>query len=97
MANPSIADLTVSALNAMASSPDGMMSLPDLSTHLETRLGSTEEAASDSRSAESQQFQDTMQTLVSGPEGLVSSGYATQDSTGGRLQITPAGRAFVGR
>ena len=97
MANASVADLTVSALNALASSPDGMMTLADFSSHLETRQGSSEQKAADSTSTQSRQFQETVQALISGTGGLVENGYATLDSTGGRLQITSAGRAFIGR
>ena len=91
---PNSADLTISALNALASSPDGTMTLADFSAHLETRHGSDDEAASDARSVQSRSFQDDVQTLLTDLEGP---GYATRDSTGGLVQITPVGRAFIGR
>ena len=34
-----IEDLEITALNTMAASPDGAMTLSDLTAHLETRLG----------------------------------------------------------
>lgn len=97
MADSSFGDMTVSALNALASSPDGVMTLPDLSAFLETRFGSTEQVAEDARSSQSRQFQADVQSLLSGSEGLVEQGYATLDNTGGLVRITAEGRAFVGR
>lgn len=97
MADASVEDLVIPALSALASSPGGLMSLPDLSTHLETRHGSSEQDAQDSRSPQSQMFQGTVKALLAGPGSLVDRGYATLDETGARVQITEAGRAFIGR
>lgn len=90
----SSSDLRITALNALASSPDGIMTLADFSAHLETRHGSTEEDAGDARSTQSRDFRGDVQVLLTDLEG---EGYALRDSTGGRIQITPAGRAFIGR
>ena len=43
-------DLEITALNAMAASPDGAMTLSDLTAHLETRLGSSDEESKSTQS-----------------------------------------------
>ncbi len=93
-------DLIVTALNAMAASQDGWTNMHDLMAHLETRLGSTDEEAKDSRSTQSRSFRETFMRLVSaggGSGSIIDRGFAQYDDTGGRLQITDAGRRFIGR
>lgn len=97
MADASVDDLIIPALSALASSAGGVMGLPDLATHLETRHGSSEQEAQDSRSPQSRKFQETVKALLAGPGSLVDQGYATLDETGARVRITEAGRAFIGR
>ena len=99
MADASLEDLTISALNALASSPRGQMTIPDLVTHLETRQGPTDEEANDAQSPQSREFLSTVQGLVAseGRGSLIAHGYAVLDSTGGMVQITDGGRAFIGR
>ena len=95
MAQPN--ELEVSALNALAASPDGM-TLSDISSHLETRFGSTDEASKSAQSSESKGFQDSVMRLLSsdpGSGGLVERGLATVDETGGLIRITDAGRLIV--
>ena len=93
-------DLVVTALNAMAASQDGWINVHDLQAHLESRLGSTDEGAKDSRSSQSQSFRTAFEKLVSAEAGsgsIVDRGLARSDEHGGRLQITEDGRRFVGR
>ncbi len=98
MADPD--DLMVTALNAMAASKDGWINVHDLMAYVETRLGSTDEKAKDSQSSQSRSFRETFMRLVSaggGSGSIVDRGFAQFDDTGGRLQITEAGRRFIGR
>ncbi len=98
MTNPE--DLMVTALNAMAASQDGWTNAHDLMAHVETRLGSTDEEAKDPQSQQRRSFRETFMRLVSaggGSGSMVNRGFAQFDDTGGRLQITEAGRKFIGR
>ena len=93
-------DLVVTALNAMAASQDGWINVHDLQAHLESRLGPTDEQAKASQSPQSQSFREAFGKLVSAEAGsgsIVDRGFAQSDERGGRLQITEAGRQFVGR
>ena len=93
-------DLVVTALNAMAASQGGWINVHDLEAHLETRLGSPDEEAKDSQSPQSQSFRKAFDQLVSSTAGsgsIVDRGFAQADENGGRLQITEAGRKFIGR
>ena len=98
MADDDLDTLTTAALNALASSPGGM-TVPDLVTHIETRHGPTDEAAQDARHPATQDFLSKLQNLVKagGQGSLIDRGFATADATGGLVQITDAGRAYVGR
>lgn len=93
-------ELVVTALNAMAANQDGWINAHDLQAHLESRLGSPDEEAKDAQSSQSRSFRAAFDELVSaepGSGGLVDRGFARSDEAGGRLQITEAGRRFVGR
>ena len=94
-----IEDLRTTALNAMAASPGGVMTLSDLTAHLETRLGSTNEGSKSAQSPESESFRDDMSRLLSVEQGsgsLLDQGFATVDDTGHILRITAAGHDFIG-
>ncbi len=94
-----IEDLEITALNAMAASPDGVMTQSELIAHLETRLGSAEEGSKSAQTAESQSFRRDVGRLLSGEPGsggLIDRGLATVDDTGHMVRITAAGHAFVG-
>ena len=99
MADDALDTLTTTALNALASSPGGQMTVPDLVTHVESRQGPTDEAAQDATSPETRSFLATLQGLVhTGGEGsLIDRGLATADESGGLVSITQAGRDYVGR
>ena len=100
MAIANFEDLTIPTLNALASSPNGTMTLGDLMSHLETRYGSTEEGADDAQSPQSRTFADQVRAMLSdggGAASLVSRGFVTIDNTGALVQITPEGRRFIGR
>ena len=97
---PDPEDLVVTALNAMAASQDGWINVHDLQAHLESRLGSSDEGAKDSQSPQSESFRRAFGALVSATPGsgsIVDKGFARADENGGRLQITEAGRKFIGR
>ena len=94
-----IQDLETTALNAMAASPDGAMTLPNLIAHLETRLGSSNERSKAAQSPESRSFRDDVGRLLSveqGSGGLLDRGLATVDNTSRMVRITAAGHDFVG-
>ncbi len=94
-----IKDLEISALTALAASPGGAMTLPDLTAHLEARLGSTAETSKSAQSPESQNFRQDVLRLVSAERGsgsIVDRELATLDDTGGMVRITDAGHAFIG-
>ena len=92
-------DLEITALNAMAGSPGGTITLSDLTAHLETRLGSSNEGSKSAQSPESESFRGDMQRLLSveqGSGGLIDRGLATLDKTGELVRITAAGHDFIG-
>ena len=92
-------DLAITALNAMAASPDGAMTLSDLTAHLETRLGSSNEGSKSAQSPESDSFREDVQRLLSVEQGsgsLLDRGLATADDTGHMVRITAAGHEFIG-
>ena len=94
-----IEDLEITALNAIAAS-GGAMTLPDLTAHLETRLGSTAESSKSAQSQESEDFRESVRRLISTEHGsgsIVDRGLATLDDTGGLVRITQPGRTFIGR
>lgn len=98
MADPE--DLATTALNALAASPGGTMTLSDLTAHLDTRLGSTAETARDARDPENEQFREQVRHLVSsepGSDSLVERGLATAEEAGALITITEAGRRSIGR
>ena len=92
-------DLEITALNAMAASPGGTMTLSDLTGHLETRFGSTNEGSESAQSPERSSFREEVGRLVSAAPGsgsLVDRGLATVDDTGHRIRITAAGHDLIG-
>jgi hypothetical protein len=93
----SLDTLTTSALNALASSPNGSMTLADIVTHLETRFGPNEEEAQDATAPQSRSFRQSIERLVSTgePQSLIARGLAS--AADGVVHITEAGRALVGR
>lgn len=95
----SIMDLETTALNAMAASPDGAITLSNLIAHLETRLGSTNEGSKSAQSPESQSFRNDVGRLLSVEQGsgsLLDRGLATVNDTTRMVRITAAGHDFVG-
>ena len=94
-----IEDLEITALNAMAASPEGTITQSQLIAHLETRLGSADGGSKSAQSPESRGFRDDVQRLLSGEPGsgsLLDRGLAAVDDTGHMVRITQAGHAFVG-
>jgi hypothetical protein len=91
--------LVVPALNALASSPEGTMTMTQFIAQLETRQGSTEEVASDAQSIESRTFEQRVRSMVldEDPGGLRDRGFVDADAEGTLVRITPEGRAFIGR
>jgi hypothetical protein len=91
--------LIIPALNALASSPDGSMTMTQFIAHLETRQGSTDESASDAQSPESRAFEQRVRAMVSdGDAGsLRGRGLVDTDADGTTVSITPTGRDFIGR
>ena len=98
MAADDFDDLIIPALSALSAAPQGAMTLADLSSHLETRYGSTDEAASDATSVQSRSFRTKLDAMLSdAPGSLAERGLVQGDATSGVITITPVGRQFVGR
>lgn len=90
--------LIIPALNALAASAGGEMTMTQLIALLETRHGSTDEQAGDAQSPESRAFEKRVRAMVddTAADNLRGRGLVDLEAEGTVARITPAGRAYIG-
>ena len=92
-------DLAVPALSIAAARPNGRITTSDLIAELEALFEPDGEDADILDGRHDSKFSQKVRNLISHREGqnsIFSRGYATYDKSDESIQITAAGRAFLG-